>query len=320
MCPHAGRGQKKYYSLLIIFYLLLDLTSAVYGFRGIILVLPELPEVETVCRGLNRLTIDRPIQGGEVLLERTLAFPATVEEFWQGLEGKAIATWQRRGKYLLARLKDESSQAAGWLGVHLRMTGQLLWVEKDKPLQKHTRIRLFFDDNRELRFVDTRTFGKFWLVPPQRLPEEIITGLQKLGPEPFADDFSVDYFTAKLANRRRHIKTLLLDQAIVAGIGNIYADEALFKSGIKPDTFAADLTPSQIQHLHRAIADVLQASIDRGGTTFSDFLNLLGVSGNYGDAALVYGRTAQPCRVCGTPIEKIKLAGRASHFCPQCQN
>ncbi|MGF1542512.1 MAG: DNA-formamidopyrimidine glycosylase [Pleurocapsa sp.] len=282
--------------------------------------MPELPEVETVCRGLNQLTIDRTIQGGEVLLERTLAFPPNVREFWQGIEDKAIAIWQRRGKYLLAQLKDESSQTAGWLGVHLRMTGQLLWLEQDKPLQKHTRIRLFFENNQELRFVDTRTFGKFWLVPPQTPPEKIITGLQKLGPEPFAADFSVNYLKAKLANRRRHIKTLLLDQAIVAGIGNIYADEALFKSGIKPNTFAADLTSTQIQHLHRAILDVLQASIDRGGTTFSDFLNLLGVSGNYGDAALVYGRTDQPCRVCGTPIEKIKLAGRSSHFCPQCQS
>ncbi len=282
--------------------------------------MPELPEVETVRKGLNKLTVDRTIKGGAVLLERTLAHPATVEEFWQGIQAKAIATWQRRGKYLLAQLNNESSQPAGWLGVHLRMTGQLLWVKQDAPLQKHTRIRLFFGDNRELRFVDTRTFGKFWLVPPQVPPEEIITGLQKLGPEPFDPDFSLNYFAAKLANRRRHIKTLLLDQAIVAGIGNIYADEALFKSGIKPDTIAADLTPSQIKHLRYAIADVLQASIDKGGTTFSNFLNLLGVSGNYGDAALVYGRKAQPCRVCATPIEKIKLAGRSSHFCPQCQH
>ena len=106
----------------------------------------------------------------------------------------------------------------------------------------------------------------------------------------------------------------------MAGIGNIYADEALFKSGILPSAIATNLTPEQIQKLHRAIIDVLQASIARGGTTFSDFLDLLGVSGNYGDAAWVYGRTAQPCRVCGTPIEKIKLGGRSSHFCPSCQS
>ena len=280
--------------------------------------MPELPEVETVRRGLNNLTLDRPIQEVEVLLARTLAYPAEVEQFRQGLTGVAIAQWQRRGKYLLAQLQSE--QPAGWLGVHLRMTGQLLWLHRDSPLQKHTRVRLFFADDWELRFVDTRTFGKFWYVSPDLELQSVITGLQKLGPEPFDLDFSLKYFAQRLANRRRHIKTLLLDQNIVAGIGNIYADEALFKSGILPDTIAADLTDKQIQRLHQAIIDVLQTSIDKGGTTFSDFLDLLGVSGNYGDAALVYGRKEQPCRVCGTPIEKIKLAGRSSHFCPSCQN
>ena len=148
----------------------------------------------------------------------------------------------------------------------------------------------------------------------------VITGLQKLGPEPFAEEFSVKYFAQKLSNRRRHIKTLLLDQAIVAGIGNIYADEALFTSGILPDTIAANLTAKQIGRLHQAIIEVLQTSIAKGGTTFSDFLDLLGVSGNYGDAALVYGRKDKPCKVCGTAIEKIKLGGRSSHFCPNCQS
>ncbi len=280
--------------------------------------MPELPEVETVRRGLHKLTIDRPIEGGEVLLPRTLAYPDDIEQFLPAITGNAIASWQRRGKYLLAELKD-NSQPAGWLGVHLRMTGQLLWVQQDSPLQKHTRIRLFFPENQELRFVDTRTFGKFWYVPPEVAIDSIITGLQKLGPEPFAADFSLEYFTEKLHNRRRHIKTLLLDQAVVAGIGNIYADEALFKSGIKPDTVAANLKTKEIKRLHSAIIDVLQTSIDKGGTTFSDFLNLLGVSGNYGDSALVYGRKGQPCRVCDTPIEKIKLGGRSSHFCPNCQ-
>ncbi len=282
--------------------------------------MPELPEVETVRRGLNKLTLSQPIQGGEILLPRTLAYPDDIAQFWQGITGMAIAQWQRRGKYLLAKLINDSAQPAGWLGVHLRMTGQLLWVEQDAPLEKHTRIRLLFAQNQELRFVDTRTFGKFWYVPPQIEPSSIITGLQKLGPEPFDPDFTVQYFTQQLHNRRRLIKTLLLDQSVVAGIGNIYADEALFKSGIRPDKVAASLTAKQSQQLHQAIITVLQAAIDKGGTTFSDFLNLLGVSGNYGDSALVYGRHKEACRVCGTTIDKIKLAGRSSHFCPSCQN
>lgn len=280
--------------------------------------MPELPEVETVRRGLNNLTLNQKIQGGEVLLPRSVAYPPEIEPFLHGLTGVTIAQWQRRGKYLLAELAADGH--GGWFGVHLRMTGQLLWLTQDSPLQKHTRIRLFFDRNQELRFVDTRTFGKVWYCPPNVELESVITGLQKLGPEPFVDDFSVKYFSQKLINRRRHIKTLLLDQAIVAGIGNIYADEALFKSGILPDTIAADLKPKQIKQLHHAIIDVLQASIDHGGTTFSDFLNLLGVSGNYGDAAFVYGRKDQPCKVCHTPIEKIKLGGRSSHYCPNCQS
>ena len=280
--------------------------------------MPELPEVETVRRGLNNLTLKQKIRGGEVLLPRTLAYPTEIEQFWQGITGVAIAQWQRRGKYLLAQLESDSDP--GWLGIHLRMTGQLLWLPQDSPLQKHTRIRIYFDHNQELRFVDTRTFGKVWYCPPETELNSVITGLQKLGPEPFSADFSLKYFMEKLSSSRRQIKTLLLDQSIVAGIGNIYADEALFKSGILPDTVAANLKPQRVKKLHQAIINVLQTSIDKGGTTFSDFLDLLGVSGNYGDAALVYGRKDQPCKVCQTPIERIKLGGRSSHYCPNCQS
>lgn len=281
--------------------------------------MPELPEVETVRRGLDKLTIKQPIAGVEILLPRTVAAPESLQDFEQGLTNVAIASWHRRGKYLLAELEDGSTNPAGWLGVHLRMTGQLLWLEQNTPLQKHTRVRFLFQNKQELRFVDTRTFGKVWFVAPHKEVASVITGLQKLGPEPFDQDFSLQYLTQQVTNRRRLIKTLLLDQSVVAGIGNIYADEALFKSGIRPETIAAKLKAKQISALHQAIIEVLQTSIDKGGTTFSDFLNLLGVSGNYGDSALVYGRKELPCHVCKTPIEKIKLGGRSSHFCPQCQ-
>jgi formamidopyrimidine-DNA glycosylase len=281
--------------------------------------LPELPEVETICRGLNKLTLEQNIEGGEVLLTKTLAYPLSVSDFWQDIKGTRIASWQRRGKYLLAELTKPSFEAASWLGVHLRMTGQLLWVDRNLPLQKHTRIRLFLGSDREIRFVDTRTFGKFWFVPPQRSPQEIITGLQLLGPEPFSDEFSLSYFANKIGKSQRNIKTLLLDQYIVAGIGNIYADEALFKSGIRPNAIANHLDRKQIEKLRLAIIEVLQTAIDKGGTTFSDFLSITGVNGNYGGVAWVYGRKDEPCRVCGTSIERIKLGGRSSHFCPKCQ-
>jgi formamidopyrimidine-DNA glycosylase len=281
--------------------------------------LPELPEVETVCRGLNRLTQGQTIKNGEVLLARTLAYPLSVPEFNQNIAGLTIALWQRRGKYLLARLSNANSEAAGWLGVHLRMTGQLLWVERDRPLSKHTRIRLFMDGDRELRFVDIRTFGKFWLVPPHVEPQTVITGLQKLGLEPFSPEFTPQYLESKLKSSRRPIKSVLLDQEIVAGIGNIYADEALFKSGIRPTAIAAELTQKPIERLRLAIIDVLQTAIEKGGTTFSDFQDVTGVNGNYGGVAWVYGRYREPCRLCGSAIERLKISGRSSHFCPQCQ-
>ncbi|WP_107671151.1 DNA-formamidopyrimidine glycosylase [Cyanothece sp. BG0011] len=277
--------------------------------------MPELPEVETVCRGLNQLTFGQTIWGGEVLLPRTLAYPVSIEEFLQQIKNATFGQWQRRGKYLLVPLEENK----GWLGVHLRMTGQLLWVTKDKPLSRHTRLRLFCDRSQELRFVDIRTFGKVWWVRPNQPPETIITGLQKLGPEPFSKAFSLDYFINKLKGRQRNIKTILLDQAVVAGIGNIYADEALFKSGIRPTTLGKELSQPQVKRLREAMIEVLTTAIEQGGTTFSDFRGVTGINGNYSGVAWVYGRHNQPCRVCGTPIERIKLGGRSSHFCPQCQ-
>ncbi|MCA1992877.1 MAG: DNA-formamidopyrimidine glycosylase [Coleofasciculus sp. S288] len=311
--------------------------------------MPELPEVETVCRGLNQVTLNQEIWGGDVLLSRTIAYPFSVGEFLAGLKNVTIAAWHRRGKYLLAQLakSDTSSQEdftsqnselrrkdpsplhvgknnpkspdAGLLGVHLRMTGQLLWLDREQPLQKHTRVRLFFPNSRELRFVDQRTFGQMWWVPPSETPENIITGLKKLGPDPFSADFSVEYVIEKLYKRQRAIKTALLDQSLVAGVGNIYADEALFLSGIRPETLCAALNREQIERIRTNLIQVLQASIEAGGTTFSNFLSVMGVNGNYSGVAWVYGRTGTPCRVCGTEIRRLKLAGRSSHFCPNCQ-
>lgn len=140
-----------------------------------------------------------------------------------------------------------------------------------------------------------------------------------MGPEPFSDEFSIDYLKERLRTRHRAIKSLLLEQELIAGIGNIYADEALFKSGIQPTAIASELTSTQIERLYHAILEVLQKGIDEGGTTFSYFRSVTGVNGNYSGVAWVYGRFGQPCRVCRTPIERLKLAGRSSHFCPQCQ-
>jgi formamidopyrimidine-DNA glycosylase len=279
--------------------------------------MPELPEVETVRRGLNQLTLSQEITGGDVLLERTIAYPVSVDEFINKIKGNTIATWHRRGKYLLAEL---SSPSPSYLGVHLRMTGQLLWLTQDEPLHKHTRVRLFFGERQELRFVDQRTFGQMWYVPDDVAVESIITGLAKLAVDPFSPEFTVEYLADKLKKSRRPIKTGLLDQSMVAGLGNIYADEALFKSGILPTTLCTELQLPKIELLRTAIIQVLSASIAVGGTTFSNFLSVKGVNGNYGGEAWVYNRTGEPCKVCGNVIQRIKLGGRSSHFCSQCQS
>ncbi|MEG5033785.1 DNA-formamidopyrimidine glycosylase [Microcoleus sp. AT3-D2] len=319
--------------------------------------MPELPEVETICRGLNQATLDREMLGGDVLLNSTIARSISATDFLTQLKGKSIARWYRRGKYLLAELSQfpegerergregegergrvgeflaqtpNSSRTpsfspsllpskAGWLGVHLRMTGQLLWVNRSEPLQKHARVRLFFEGNQELRFVDQRTFGQMWYVPAETEVSSTVIGLKLLGPEPFSDEFTTEYLTRKLHRRARPIKTALLDQSLIAGLGNIYADETLFLSGVMPTTLCADLTAEQIGRIHTAIIQVLQKAIASGGTTFSNFLNVQGVNGNYGGVAWVYNRAGQPCRTCSATIERIKLAGRSTHFCPICQ-
>lgn len=286
--------------------------------------MPELPEVETVRLGLNQVTLSQEILGGDVLLDRTIAHPFSAVDFINGLTGTAIAQWHRRGKYLLAELVKKTDLSAlapaGWLGVHLRMTGQLLWVNQAEPLQKHCRVRLFFEHHKELRFVDQRTFGQMWWVPPGVPPKNIILGLGRLGPEPLSSDFSVDYLAEQLRNRNRPIKNALLDQAIVAGIGNIYADEALFLSKVNPETLCSNLTPHQLKQIHAAILQVLQDAINARGTTFSDFRDIQGINGNYGNVAWVYDREGNPCRLCTSPITRVKLAGRSAHFCPQCQS
>jgi formamidopyrimidine-DNA glycosylase len=146
-----------------------------------------------------------------------------------------------------------------------------------------------------------------------------MTGLRRLGPEPFSADFSVDYLAQQLRKSHRSIKTALLDQSLVAGVGNIYADEALFLSHIRPDTSCNQLTLVQIQDLKAAIVDVLQTSITAGGTTFSTFMSVQGINGNYGGEAWVYNRKGEPCRICSTPVQRLKLAGRSTHFCSHCQ-
>ncbi|MBD2176529.1 DNA-formamidopyrimidine glycosylase [Pseudanabaena sp. FACHB-1998] len=287
--------------------------------------MPELPEVETVRIGLNENTLGWQIEGGEILLPRAIAYPENSQAFLDSLIGAEFIEWQRRGKYLIAKLSQGNQ-----LGVHLRMTGSLLWCDRDETLGKHTRVRLFLKEKvkgkkekglgqRELRFDDQRTFGKMWWVPSGQPTESVITGLQKLGLEPFDAAFTPEHLATQLSRSGRPIKTVLLDQETVAGIGNIYADESLFLGKIHPQKAANSLNSEQVKALHQGIIKSLSDGIAKGGTTFSSFQNVAGLKGNYIDTAWVFRRTGQPCNVCGTSISKIKLGGRSTHFCAQCQ-
>ena len=281
--------------------------------------MPELPEVEVVRRALEHRVGHFLICRVEVLLGRTVAFPVSdAAAFANALTGLQLTTWQRRGKYLLSQLSHQG-KPAGHLGVHLRMTGRFRWLNTDElPVCPHTRVR-FLGGEKELRFVDTRSFGRMWWVPQGTAASQVITGMQKLGPEPFAPAFNGAYLEKRLCGSRRPIKTALLDQSVVAGVGNIYADECLFLAGIAPHVPSGSLSQGQLHRLHEQLVQVLARSVQQGGTSFRDFRDLQGVNGNYGQEAWVYGRTGAPCRRCGGPIQRQVLSGRSSHWCPHCQ-
>ena len=288
--------------------------------------MPELPEVETVRRGLANRLDQFVISDLEVCRDRAIASPGGPECFEAGLVNCRVGDWTRRGKYLYAELHrpglskpDSPEENAGYWGVHLRMTGQFQWIENDTPPCKHTRVRFWNAKGQELRFVDLRSFAEMWWVPPNIAVESIITGLKKLGPEPFSQDFKTQYLQERFKGSTRSIKAALLDQSIVAGTGNIYADESLFAAGIRPETAAGQLNRKQLDKLRKCLIEILELSIGAGGTTFSDFRDLEGVNGNYGGQAAVYRRTGQPCPRCGKAIERIKLAGRSTHWCSSCQ-
>ncbi|MCY3537640.1 MAG: DNA-formamidopyrimidine glycosylase [Synechococcus sp. SB0662_bin_45] len=281
--------------------------------------MPELPEVEVVRRALQHGVGRFLIRHVEVRLERTVASPVgDCAAFAAALTECRLTSWRRRGKYLLSQLVRQG-RPAGRLGVHLRMTGRFRWLNgEDSPLCPHTRVR-FLGDGKELRFVDTRSFGRMWWVPPGTAASQVITGLQRLGPEPFAAAFDGAYLEKRLRGSRRPIKTALLDQSVVAGVGNIYADECLFLAGIPPHVASNSLSQGQLHRLCGQLVRVLARSIQQGGTSFRDFRDLQGVNGNYGQQAWVYGRPDAPCRRCGAPIQRQVLGGRSSHWCPHCQ-
>jgi len=265
--------------------------------------MPELPEVETIVRELRRQIIGKTIDCARVLWPRTIE--GRKAEFCRRLRGMTIAGVFRRGKYIGVAGED-----GAFFTIHLRITGKLV-RELAATDRKHLRVSFAFQDGTSLHFIDARKFGRLRLWPcrGQACPG--------LGPEPLRQP------TVRTALRdlktTRPIKTVLLDQAVLAGIGNIYADEALFAAGITPLASAARLSDAQRRRLASVIPQVLKQAIGRRGTTLRNYRTLADQSGENQEHLNVYGRVGAPCPACGTPIEKIRIAGRSAHFCPRCQ-
>ncbi len=274
-------------------------------------MMPELPEVETVKRSLEGKLKGKTFAGAEVYLDKIVKDIDPVD-FDQKLKGKKITGIERRGKYLIFYLTGGLAMV-----VHLRMTGQLLYCSPEQEKAKHTHVIFHFSDSDQLRFVDQRQFGRIHLVPVKELDN--LPGLKSLGVEPLGKTFTREFFKKELRNRRTKIKPLLLDQTFVAGIGNIYADEALFRAMINPERVAATLSPRETARLYMAIKEVLQEGIENKGTSIKDYLDGEGNQGTNQNNLRVYGRHGEPCVKCGKTVEKKSIGGRSSHFCPKCQ-
>jgi formamidopyrimidine-DNA glycosylase len=272
---------------------------------------PELPEVETTARGLRERIVGRRLAAATDMDWPRMLPNATPEAVDAAVRGRAVELVDRRGKYLLIGLAGDI-----WLVVHRKMSGNLVLRETDAPPVRHTHLVLRFEDRGELHFVDPRKFGRIYLFLERAQLDAFL--VDRLGPEPLAD-LTARRFGELLANRRGRLKSLLLDQRFLAGIGNLYADEILWEARLHPERSAATLTSRERANLLAAIQQVLEAAIERRGTTFSSYLDAAGEPGDNQDFLQVYGRAGQPCPRCGHPIERRVIAQRGTWFCPRCQ-
>ncbi len=273
--------------------------------------MPELPEVETVRRSLLELVPHKKIEAVEIFKPSILELGD--ERAFAGLAGREFADIGRRGKYLIFSVDDGQRMVA-----HLRMTGKLLYHADEQPRQKHDHARFAFADGSELIFNDTRAFGRLWLTDEPGLAD--VSGLNSLGLEPIEDGFSAAYWQEKIRRRpKAMVKAVLLDQHVVAGLGNIYADEVLFRAGVHPERQIQSLTPEENERLAAAMRDILLDAISKRGTTFRDYVDANNERGGFQDSLRVFQRKDAPCVNCGTAIQRTKVAGRTSYYCPNCQ-
>lgn len=285
--------------------------------------MPELPEVETVAR-----SVDRRVRGDRILdawfSSQPQSFKTPPAEQARGLIGRAFLSVHRTGKHIVCELGPPQSSrqraktpsaaetpGAQWI-VHLGMTGRLLVTEPEAPVPRHTHARLTLSSGQELRFVDPRRFGRLAFKDLDRHPAFLSPGAEPL-------TIPREAFANLFRDRRLSIKAALLNQSLLAGIGNIYADEGLFRAGIRPRRMAGRLTRAELERLRLALRQVLQHAIRLGGSSVSDYVDAGGAPGFFQVEHCVYLRTGLPCRRCGTPIRRILIAGRGTHYCPKCQ-
>lgn len=273
--------------------------------------MPELPEVETVRGTLEVLAVGKKISQVSVFWPKMIKKPSEVEQFNDALRGQTISEIGRRGKFLIFYTDDYA------LVSHLRMEGKYGLFSADEPVEKHTHVIFHFTDGKELRYKDVRKFGTMHLYA--KGTEFDSQPLADLGPEPFSGDFSVEWLSEKLKRTNRKIKPALLDQKILVGLGNIYVDEALFRAKIHPERIANSLSREEEAVLYREIVSTLSEAVEKGGSTIRSYVNSQGQIGMFQLQLLVYGRKNEPCKVCGTPLEKTVVGGRGTHFCPTCQ-
>ena len=295
--------------------------------------MPELPEVETVARDLQRVVAGATVREATVSWDRTIRHPQPPERFVAEVAGATIRRVDRRAKTVLLHLDDGRVMT-----VALRMTGALLVVPGGTPPDPYVRVALALTDGRELRYRDVRKFGRIGLWPggglrtvgagrgarAKRVAEEsrryrIGEVFSGHGPEPLSRGFTVERLKERLARRSAKLKTLLLDQSFIAGVGNIYADEALWRARLHPLRAADTLDEAEVRRLHRSIRTVLRQGIANRGSSVSDYVSADGQPGDNAERLMVYQRTDQPCYRCGGPIRRIVVAQRSTHFCAHCQ-
>ena len=273
--------------------------------------MPEMPEVETIKRDLEKKMRGKRVERVIIKNKKSVKMP-TPSEFIRQIEGKVFTGVERRGKFLLLGLDSEDS-----LVIHLKLTGRLIYSKKGEELG-YSRIVFVFQDNTQLSFTDIRGFGGIWLIPDREFQK--IPTLDNLGPEPLAEDFTVAKFGDLLKGKRGKIKSLLMNQEFMAGIGNIYSQEALFLSQIHPERIPSSLADEEIEKLYENLRQVLKKAISYRGSSVDTYVDLEGKKGSFESQLKVYGREGKPCFKCGTSVKRIEVSGRGTYFCPNCQS